>query len=616
MVFIAILLPLTALAGKPEVNYDEQIVVTFQPDAKLKKAFKGIDLSKVKDLKIKSAEGTEVNFWECYSVLKKMPNLKVLDLSECHSLQNYLSEKRPNYDKPLPIQTLVLRLYGQLTNPIDAIKYYDNYGQPIFFGDYTNLQEVIVCDPNNVNNQNGYEEEGLYTNVYYENGFVPIYYPKAKIIRYKKMANLSRPYQIIIEGRSGRLFPRLKRTIIPPTNKLMEGVVAADASFMDYLPAKLSKFCIPSSVEYLLGDYNDRRIFVDTLTTEESDVPLIIKKGGLYALRDIKFAYFNRPVIFIGQPGVGIFSHAEKIVFNKFTNLHNANLGYSIKEMEFNGKTEAMSTIAKGVGSITFNEDVSMTYDPYNSSSEVIDDADELIFKRDARIDQKLHFGHVEKVFVPVGFNKECHSIFRNAKEMDFEAKTVVDPRITPKDGLKIKPLRFDDKHLSDVEQAGSNRFLYINTRVGKNLNGYYYVPVSDNLYLSFSTENLTLKGNSVRMDCGPLYNLPGDVLKKCIMVFSYIPVKNENGIEYGHTTGFYIVDPKYGEVIRDLSTYATMESNRKTPYVPPTPKKKTYHEHGRVEDCAICLGTGQGWGSAEFCPFCGGKGWYIEHEW
>ena len=43
---------------------------------------------------------------------------------------------------------------------------------------------------------------------------------------------------------------------------------------------------------------------------------------------------------------------------------------------------------------------------------------------------------------------------------------------------------------------------------------------------------------------------------------------------------------------------------------------KLRYHERGRVENCGVCLGTGMGWGSAAYCPFCGGKGWYIEHYW
>lgn len=634
---LLLLFPVTAMGAKKDINYDEQIVVTVPLNSRLKKAFVGFDLKKIKNLKIKDTPETSLDFWDTpeattyldfwdsYNVLKKMIALETLDVSECESLNEYLYED--NHNAPLPITTLVLRFIpkSKIKNfPEDtgnAALFFRYTYAPIYFekrgATYPNLTDLILLGPNSNLNSSNSEDDELYANLDCGNSFVPSFNAKTKVIRYRKLDNLNRQYHFILERSASRDYwgGGAAKPIIPK-NKQLEGVVVSDGSFAWYLPKKSKKLTIPATVKYFLGDGYIERVSVDTLIVESSPTQLIVNKDGLYGLNVIKYAEFNRPV-YLQEPGDSNFSGAEKIVFNKNAILGYANLGYQIKEIVFNGKAQIYSTLTNGANSVIFNDDVSITYDHNNSSREILKNVGEVLFKKAPQIEAKAEFRDVKKVFVPIGFkNTQNLPLLQNAKQMDFKAQTIVDQRITPKDGIKIKPLRFDDKHLHDVEQAGTNRFLYLNTQIGKSLSdGYYYVPISDNLYLSFSNENLTLKGNTVRMDCGPLYDLPGDVLEKCIMVFSYVPVLNKNGIEYGHTTGFYIVDPKYGEIIRDLTSYATKESNRKTPYVPPTPKKTTYHEHGRVEDCGICLGTGKGW-QGGYCPFCGGKGWYIEHEW
>lgn len=630
MAFIAILLPLTSLAAKPEINYNEQIVVTVQPNTKLKKAFNGLDLKKIKNLKIKDAPGASISldFWDSYKVLKKMIVLETLDISDCKSLNAYIYAD--NHNAPLPVASLVLK-YAPKSKSVDfpksivdaAIFFRDVYA-PIYFekntvGDrskYPNLKEVILIGSGSILNSINSGDDWLFANLDCGNSFIPSFNPKTKLIRYVKLNNLKRKYDILLGKSNGRdIWGGGAAIPITPENKHLEGVVVTDASFLRYLPKSISTLTIPKTLYCILANGNMDNHSVDTLIVEESDAFLPINRDGLYGIGDVKKAIFNRPIYFNQEPGISIFSHADKVVFNKDAFLDYANLGYGIKEIEFNGKTQIKSTLTTGANTITFNNDVSMMFDPNNTSREIMRDVHELIFKKTAQIDAGSIIG-ADKIFVPVGFNKDSHRIFRYAKEMDFNSMTVADPRLQPKDNIKIKPLKFNDPHIFDVEQAGTNRVLYFSTAPGKTLeDGLYYVPVSDNLYLSFSTENATFKGKTVQLSCGYLYEKPYDILETHIMVFSYIPVKHENDVEYGLTTGFYIVNPKYGEIVADFTNRATEISNRKAPYSPPKPKKKTYHERGRIEDCGWCLGTGMGW-QGGLCPFCGGKGWYVEHEW
>ena len=79
-----------------------------------------------------------------------------------------------------------------------------------------------------------------------------------------------------------------------------------------------------------------------------------------------------------------------------------------------------------------------------------------------------------------------------------------------------------------------------------------------------------------------------------------------------------YIIDISTGATMCDLSdTFKAPNTNFKSYKVKREAplKKKPYHAKGRIENCGVCLGTGQGWGTP-ICPFCGGKGWYVEHYW
>lgn len=608
-------MPMLAFAGKPSVDYNSQIVVTVQPNLKLSKALKGIDLKKIKNLKIEDTSHGQVSldFWDSYNILKKMTGLETLDITGCKSLNGYFYDYR--YKAPLPITNLILNFshtHGFPNNAVYAALYFKIGETPIKRlsdnNNFPNLKEVILAGENSNLQSMCSTDAELYANLYFSNLFVASYNPQTKLIRFTRTTNPYRTYHIIVDGTR-------ENPNITPNNKLLENVVVADASFAKYLPKSVSKLTIPASVINLLGDYCSTRTDVDSLIVEDSNYPLIINKGGLYGLK-VNNAIFNRPTRII-EPGIDVFGEAEIIIFNKPVSMSYGNLGYGIKRIVFNDEAQINSSLADNVGEIVFNDDVSITYDHNNSSREIIRGAKELIFKKTPDIEDGAKFDEVDKVFIPKGTKEKCtHSIMSGAKEMDFGSMTIVDPRIQPKEGLKIKPLRFDDKHLHDVEQAGTNRVLYMKTKPGKSLgDGFYYVPVSDNLYLSYSNENSTLKNNAVELSAGYFYNMPWNILETHIMVFSYIPVENINGIEYGRTVGFYIVNPKYGEIVADFTYYATQQSNRKTPYIPPKPKKKTYHERGRVEDCGICLGTGMGW-QGGYCPFCGGKGWYIEHEW
>lgn len=636
IILLSFITPTSALGEKPSFNYDKQITVIVQPNTKLKKALKGLDLKQIKNLRIEDIPNEQItlDFWDSYSILKKMTALETLDVSECQSLNKALYNDPHN--ATLPISKLVLKFLSSESesefpnNPVLAALFFNNEYPPISFEanmhvepNYKNLTELIIVGPQSDLLSSSLSEHDLYANLNYGNSFVASYNPKSQLIKYKRLDNLNRPYQFILGGEHSSLIRNRTATSITPTNKRLEGVVASDASFVNYLPEKISKLTIPKTVLNLLGDYCDQYVFVDTLIVEESPNLLIINHGGLYGLQ-IANAIFNRPIRMNGKPGISTFSGSGQLVFNKFANLSSPN--FRIKQITFNGPTEIEATLARDAEEIIFNDEVSMKGDPFNPGSEVLEGVKEVFFKKAPTIDNNARFRDVDKVFISADAKGKCfHWLLDKAKEMNFDTKTVIDPRITPDENMKIKTLQFNDPNIHDVEVVGTNRILYFQTANGKTLNdGQYYVPVSDNLYLSFSTANLYQEGESVRLSCGSLYNTPGNNIETYIMVFSYIPVDNINGIEYGRTTGFYLVNPN-GEIVNDFTYYATEISDRTTPYIPPIPQKETkskrqYHEIGKMENCKFCHGSGLATKylgqEQKICRYCGGKGWYIEHYW
>lgn len=85
----------------------------------------------------------------------------------------------------------------------------------------------------------------------------------------------------------------------------------------------------------------------------------------------------------------------------------------------------------------------------------------------------------------------------------------------------------------------------------------------------------------------------------------------------YGKTTHLYLANEKTEEIYCDLTESLGASQNGFKSYkvIKDNSPKKTYHARGRQENCGVCLGTGQGW-QGGICPFCGGKGWRIEHYW
>lgn len=85
----------------------------------------------------------------------------------------------------------------------------------------------------------------------------------------------------------------------------------------------------------------------------------------------------------------------------------------------------------------------------------------------------------------------------------------------------------------------------------------------------------------------------------------------------YGKTTHLYLANEETEEIYCDLteSLGASQNGFKSSKVIKDNSPKKTYHARGRQENCGVCLGTGQGW-QGGLCPFCGGKGWRIEHYW
>ena len=103
----------------------------------------------------------------------------------------------------------------------------------------------------------------------------------------------------------------------------------------------------------------------------------------------------------------------------------------------------------------------------------------------------------------------------------------------------------------------------------------------------------------------------------KCEMVWVFKFEKVKDSYIYGKTTRIYIANKETGEIYCDLSDAlgASQGNFKSTKVIKDNSPKKVYHSRGKQENCGLCLGTGQGWGTPT-CPNCGGKGWYIEHYW
>ncbi len=107
------------------------------------------------------------------------------------------------------------------------------------------------------------------------------------------------------------------------------------------------------------------------------------------------------------------------------------------------------------------------------------------------------------------------------------------------------------------------------------------------------------------------------DHMEDCEMVWVFKFEKAMDDKIYGRTTRLYVANKKTGEIYCDLSGSlgASQASFKSTKVIRDNSPKTVYHARGRQENCGVCLGTGQGW-QGGICPFCGGKGWYIEHNW
>lgn len=102
---------------------------------------------------------------------------------------------------------------------------------------------------------------------------------------------------------------------------------------------------------------------------------------------------------------------------------------------------------------------------------------------------------------------------------------------------------------------------------------------------------------------------------RKTDLVWVFKIDKFEHYEVMGSPKRLYIIDHDTFEILADISESLNSGNSSFKKETREVYKKKTYHERGRIENCGICLGTGMGW-QGGICPFCGGKGWYIEHEW
>ena len=119
------------------------------------------------------------------------------------------------------------------------------------------------------------------------------------------------------------------------------------------------------------------------------------------------------------------------------------------------------------------------------------------------------------------------------------------------------------------------------------------------------------LKFDNNKKDCALVWTFKVEKIVKMELDGWFRPVL------YGKTTHLYLANEETEEIYCDLSESLGASQNgfKSSKVIKDNSPKKTYHARGRQENCGVCLGTGQGW-QGGICPFCGGKGWRIEHYW
>lgn len=119
------------------------------------------------------------------------------------------------------------------------------------------------------------------------------------------------------------------------------------------------------------------------------------------------------------------------------------------------------------------------------------------------------------------------------------------------------------------------------------------------------------LKFENNKKDCALVWTFKVEKIVKMELDGWFRPVL------YGKTTHLYLANEETDEIYCDLteSLGASQNGFKSSKVIKDNSPKKTYHARGRQENCGVCLGTGQGW-QGGLCPFCGGKGWRIEHYW
>lgn len=119
------------------------------------------------------------------------------------------------------------------------------------------------------------------------------------------------------------------------------------------------------------------------------------------------------------------------------------------------------------------------------------------------------------------------------------------------------------------------------------------------------------LKFDNNKKDCALVWTFKVEKIVKMELDGWFRPVL------YGKTTHLYLANEETDEIYCDLteSLGASQNGFKSSKVIKDNSLQKTYHARGRQENCGVCLGTGQGW-QGGLCPFCGGKGWRIEHYW
>ena len=119
------------------------------------------------------------------------------------------------------------------------------------------------------------------------------------------------------------------------------------------------------------------------------------------------------------------------------------------------------------------------------------------------------------------------------------------------------------------------------------------------------------LKFDNNKKDCALVWTFKVEKIVKMELDGWFRPVL------YGKTTHLYLANEETDEIYCDLteSLGASQNGFKSSKVIKDNSTQKTYHARGRQENCGVCLGTGQGW-QGGLCPFCGGKGWRIEHYW